>query len=201
MELNRLITTDVKSYQVAKKQTVNFFLLDIEQKNVDINLNFDLPNESKMNLFCLVSNIGFDKKINININHLGDNSCSICEIRAINKEAASSHFLVKTNANQNLKNIEIKQNIEGILLDDNSTILAIPSLNVNTDSINAFHSVNVGKINPNIVFYLMSRKFNLVNTYSIIFRSYFEKFFNNAWGLNIDPKALELEITKLFMKG
>jgi Fe-S cluster assembly protein SufD len=77
------------------------------------------------------------------------------------KTFCSNGGVIKLNltntAPKNKEKIEQNQIIDGVVFDELSQIHVTPSMLIDTNVIKATHAVNIGNVNPDQLFYLMSR--------------------------------------------
>ncbi|GHU35405.1 hypothetical protein FACS1894166_13680 [Bacilli bacterium] len=78
--------------------------------------------------------------------------------------------------------------MEGVLLDNVSTIKVLPSMIVDTNSIKASHTVNIGNINPDQLFYLMSRGISQHDATIILLESMFSQIRETQNTIYLDIK-------------
>jgi Fe-S cluster assembly protein SufD len=81
-------------------------------------------------------------------------------------------------AKRGATNIITNQTIDGVIFDNNANIKVTPSLIVDTNSIKATHAVNIGNINPEQLFYLMSRRMTRSSATNLIIKSMFNDLHN-----------------------
>jgi Fe-S cluster assembly scaffold protein SufB len=132
--------------KLKPKEKLTYFIYIIAKKNVkDICINIDQLNASKceFNINCVALDKG---QINININN---------------------------NVIKNIKNCVIKQNINGLILDNDSLIKVYPTMQINNNLIHAEHSVNIGNLNKEKLYFLMSRKFTKAIATAILIKDMF----------------------------
>jgi len=110
-------------------------------------------------MFVYIINNHQKKEYQFNIKQ-GHNSLTNCEVKIFNNNAASSSINIQNFAFKDQQKITSSQLINGYILDNESSIKVIPAINSSTNSINSSHSVNIGKINEEKIFYLQSRGFD-----------------------------------------
>ncbi|GHU48668.1 hypothetical protein FACS1894218_6240 [Bacilli bacterium] len=145
-----------KKITINRDQSQELFIVDIGAKNSSILLNLTLKERSKVNVYIYSLNSNTNRTINVTIKQTS-NSVSNVHIKCINANHGYTDISILGDAAEHALNIQLNQQVEGILLDDLSTIKVLPSMLVDTNRIKASHAVNIGNINPEQLFYLMSR--------------------------------------------
>ncbi|MDR0986028.1 MAG: SufD family Fe-S cluster assembly protein [Mycoplasmataceae bacterium] len=150
------LTKSEKIILTLKDKTNNYFFIDVNNTNININIECNLKQHQDLNLYVYSLNKSSAKNFKININHSPySKSNTFIKTFAINK--GNTNIELISTINKNNTNVEAHQTIDGILFDDLSKINVIPSMVVDSNSIKSSHSVNIGNINPEQLFYLMSR--------------------------------------------
>jgi Fe-S cluster assembly scaffold protein SufB len=137
-----------KSLIVKNNETLNYFIYVIAKKtNKKINFVFKQQEKSIVNVFvnCIASNGG---NIEINISNEINNKSNSCIVN---------------------------QEINGLVLDDKSSIKALPIMKISNNKIKASHSVNIGSINKEQLFYLTSRGIKTSEAIKLIINNMFAK--------------------------
>ncbi|MCQ3907808.1 MAG: SufD family Fe-S cluster assembly protein [Mycoplasmoidaceae bacterium] len=163
---------DTENINLKDGQMVNVYLVSNDQKDITKTINLNLRNNNVVNLYCLALSNAKSKVININFNHLGDHSISNIFVKAL----ANNHATIKVNCvslckAKTHKNI-INQTIDGLIFDNDSLIQALPCLDINIDDIEAKHTVNIGQIDPEIIFYLNTKGLNKLEAYQFLIDSF-----------------------------
>jgi Fe-S cluster assembly protein SufD len=155
--INLVVSLNInQKYYVQAKQNLNINLVDTSDKNTTTNLNIFLEEYASCNLNIYSLSDGFHKNIKVCIHHSSSSTSN-----TVAKVFVANHGLVRLDlTNKTPKNmIKITQNqsIDGVLFDENSQINVTPSMLIDTNVVKASHAVNIGNINPEQLFYLMSR--------------------------------------------
>ncbi|MBQ0045728.1 MAG: SufD family Fe-S cluster assembly protein [Mycoplasma sp.] len=161
-----------EKYDLFDNQKANFYLVANSSSDVCKNININLKNENILNIYCLVLSSNKTKVININLNHNGNNSQSNIYVKAL----ANNKATIKVNCVSNCqtkthKNI-INQVIDGLIFDNESLIQALPCLDINIDDIVAKHTVNIGQVDPEIIFYLNTKGLSSLEAYQFLIDSF-----------------------------
>ncbi|MDE6472819.1 MAG: SufD family Fe-S cluster assembly protein [Ureaplasma sp.] len=182
---------------VNKDTTQNLFCVLKEDAN--ININVDIQKDVKFSLNVVIySYQNAIVNINVKTNSFFDKSENIVNINAIANDNSSMNIKLDSMIPENINFAKISQNIKGILLSENSRILGIPQLTVNSDQVIANHALNIGGMNEEELFYLMSKGFNEQTCKKIILNG-FIKLSLNSLSENKQNKYLK-KLNKLIKK-
>ncbi len=169
-----------KNHSVVLNFNSFFYFLDnFKNKNIDLRIDKD-----STFVFLSMSKNSFDKNITFTIKKnctlkaylidLVENSNHTFSI-TLNNESNCRSFLfakifasknsegsinITSNVKRNNNNVTTEQDIKGFLLSNSAKINTIPSLVIDTNKINASHSVNIGHLNKDLIFYLESKGFD-----------------------------------------
>ncbi|MDR0857133.1 MAG: SufD family Fe-S cluster assembly protein [Mycoplasmataceae bacterium] len=147
----------MKEIVINERENENLYLIfDIEDKD-DV-YNFDKQvNEKEIVRFIVYSlNNGYKKEINLSFIQ-NKNTCVSCDIRCLCHNGAYTNINICNSVLKEQTNTICEQRVQGIIMDANSKIKVIPQLRTNNNVTNSSHEVNIGYINPEHLFYLMSR--------------------------------------------
>lgn len=182
---------------VNKDTTQNLFCILKEDAN--ININVDIQKDVKFSLNVVIySYQNAIVNVNVKTNSFFDKSENIVNINAIANDNSSMNIKLDSIIPENVNFAKISQNIKGILLSENSRILGIPQLTVNSDQVIANHALNIGGMNEEELFYLMSKGFNEQTCKKIILNG-FIKLSLNSLSENKQNKHLK-KLNKLIKK-
>lgn len=157
---------------LKNNEKVNIYLVSNKRENCNKNLDIYLHNNNEVNLYGLVLGKGSTKIFNFNLHHLGNNSTSNIFVKALaNNKAIINVNCVSSNLPKTKKNI-INQQIDGLMFDDESIIKALPCLDINVDNVTAKHTVNIGQIDPEIIFYLNTKGLSEIDAYQFMIDSF-----------------------------
>jgi Fe-S cluster assembly scaffold protein SufB len=123
-----------------------------------------------INLFFYCVANHHNKNLAIEINS-ASHSISNINIKNFANNSGKITIDLIANAAKGSTNITTNQTIDGLIFDNNSNIKVIPSLIVDTNAIKATHAVNIGNINPEQLFYLMSRRMSKTAATNLIIQS------------------------------
>ncbi len=100
--------------------------------------------------------------------HESNHSQSSILYKAIVKNNAHSVFDGNLTIDPGLKNIHSVQKNNNLILDKTARAESIPRLKIGAESISCEHGATVGFLDQNIIFYLLSRGFNLIEAKKIL---------------------------------
>lgn len=160
------------------EQNFCYVIEAIENLNLDINLS--LINSSKININILVFSF-FDSIAKININSISSTNDAKIKINVYGFSFDNSKiiFRVSSEVNRALDNVVI-QNIFGLLMSNNSMITGEPILKINTEQIIAKHSLRIGSIDKEELFYLQSKGFSILSAKKILINSMIYNLLTNC---------------------
>lgn len=163
---------EVETISLNNKQKANIYFVANEQKDITKTLNLKLKNNNEVNIYCLLLANKNNKILNINVDHVGNNSTSNIYVKSL----ANNHATVKVNCISNCasktKKNTINQVIDGLIFDNDSTIQALPCLDININDIVAKHTVNIGQVDPEIIFYLNTKGLSKLEAYQFLIDSF-----------------------------
>ena len=145
------------NFTFAKEGIYNLYLYNYCKKNHMCEINIYLKNKIIVNVYCLILAHLKTEKIILNIHHYKKNSQSFVKTKLFAAKKANIIFNCFTKIEKNVDKNNLNQKIDGFILDDTAQINVIPSLTTQTNNSNAEHTVNLGKINQKILFYLNSK--------------------------------------------
>jgi len=145
MNHKRIIKNNFKISKKIKKNSSMHYYIVADNKVINGSIVIEQSNNTSVNIeiFCFAKNKG---EIEINL---------------INN---TSNFA---------KNLSINQKIIGIVSDESSKIKVTPIMNVNNNSVNAQHSIELGHLDYEKLFYLNLRGFNNDESNKILLDSIF----------------------------
>lgn len=139
--------------------TFKLYNITTSTKDANIKIICDMPdkNSNFESLNVVLSSKDANYKSSITINHLAPSTTSELSVYAIAKDNAS----VILDNNAYIKKASSKsvahQKAKGLTLDKTSLIKALPNLYIDEYDVIANHAASIGSLNPEDLFYLMSR--------------------------------------------
>ena len=200
MVKNKIEIINIKKNQKINKKIVNSLNIkhnDISSNNIDQNFNFSVTENSVLNIHCLLVNSNKQKSHIFTINQQKNSTVNIY-VKAFGFNQSNTKVIIDSKIPKNAENIVLNQEINGYIFDDGSTIIATPSMLVDNNKIVANHSVSVGSINPEKLFYLMSKGIDTKTAKTVLIRSeydYYKNFDDKKCKLiykEVDKKIMEL---------
>lgn len=169
-----IIQDDKKTYvfDLNDNQKFNLLIFADNKKNINLKIKINLAKKNIINIYGLDLNKGKEKKYSIDIYHNDNHSISNISFLSLAKNQAKTCIYCQSYNKKGKINNKINQNITGFILDDKSSIVSIPSLDINDNNVVANHIVNVGQINPNTFFYLGSKGFTKQEVYSLLINGF-----------------------------
>ena len=197
---------DVKNKKINFKIKTNtsFVFLSLSKKNVDKTITFDMEKNTatKIYLFDLIETFNHNY-------HVILNNATNCQSYIFAKLFAGRTGIVSldviANVKRNCANVTTNQEIKGFLLSKNAKIIAIPSLVIDTNKIKASHSVNIGYINKDSIFYLQTKGYDYKQAVNTIIESEISILKNNFYinkKRKIEAyKQMKLAINKMLVRS
>lgn len=150
----------------------------------EINLKFDIESNAniEINILSIAKN---NKKINVIFNHLHNNANSLCDVKIIGQKTANVYVEIKSIIPKETSG-KTKQLINGLLTSDLASITTLPILKIDSEYVKAEHSVNIGSINKEFLFYLQSKNINYEEATKLILNNFFYKFINDSTKKQLD---------------
>lgn len=144
---------------VNKNASFTIYNIVTSNKNVKFNIKCELLDEnSEFNNLSVVLSLGTSIYNSIiNVNHLAPSSSSNTEIYAIAKDF--SKIIIDNNASikKGCSKAVAHQKAKGLTLSKTAMIKALPNLFIDEYDVIANHAASIGSLNPDDLFYLMSR--------------------------------------------
>lgn len=161
-----------ENIDLTDNQKVNFYLVANDSLDLEKDIKINLKNNNVVNIYCLILSSKKTKTININLNHNGNNSQSNIYVKALANNSASIKVNCVSNCKTKTHKNSINQVIDGLIFDNESLIQALPCLDINIDDIVAKHTVNIGQVDPEIIFYLNTKGLSTLEAYQFLIDSF-----------------------------
>jgi len=157
-------------------QSLNLFLFVNNEKKVNIVLK---ENSSVyLNILILSDNQG---KVDIKITHANNNTKSKTYSASLWKTNSKTSVITKIIADKNLKNIKTRTDHEHLNLWQNTNVISLPQMFIETKHIIAGHSSKIENLDKNFNFYLESKWLNNEQIKNLFIQSYYNKVFHPMW--------------------
>ena len=162
------IENNKKDILIENNKEVLINIIDFSKNDIQLELNIDLKQNSKIN-FNLISivNSSYKKKYNVKINHNEISSYSRMKLSGINLGGDLS-FVGVANIIKGSKKSDTK--VEGKItnLDKNAKSEVSPKLLIAENDVKASHGAALGTIDEKYLFYLISRGLKINEAKSLI---------------------------------
>lgn len=106
--------------------------------------------------------------------HLAENTSSSVLSKGISKDGGVSSYRGYVEIKKGAINSKSNVRCDGLMLDNNSKALTIPSMNVAENNVKVAHEATVGKVGEDQLFYLMSRGLNEDEAIKLIVSGFIE---------------------------
>jgi Fe-S cluster assembly protein SufD len=160
----------VLSIENKNVKKLDFFIVDVDNINTQLELKIKTYPNQIINAYIYFVASHKNKNLSVIIDSKSNSTTNVNI-----KNFANNHGNIKinlvANAIKGSNNIITNQTIDGVIFDDSANIKVVPSLIVDTNAIKATHAVNIGNINPEQLFYLMSRRVSKTQATNIIIKS------------------------------
>lgn len=156
--------------EFKKIDDTNFYYFSSNSDNNFLNYNEEVFKKQKITLYVFANNT--NKSVNFSFKHAKNSTCKIT-INCIAVNGGNIDIKIKNIVPNDYTGCEIDQEINGILFDCSSQIKAKPELIVNNNKVVANHSVSIGFINKEQLFYLQSHGLDDFQAKKIILKDLF----------------------------
>lgn len=112
-------------------------------------------------------------KLNVNIDHAAPDTTSDTLIKSVLTDQAVGNFYGLVSIKKGAKNTNTFFREDALLLSDTAKSEAVPSLEIDENEVKAGHASTVGPVDPEMLFYLMSRGVTQKEARKLIVRGYF----------------------------
>lgn len=163
---------DSQTINLKDNQKVNLYLVANDNQDVKKDINLTLANNNEVNLYCLILASKTAKTFNIYFNHKGNNSTSNIYVKSLANNNANIKINCVSRCEFKTHKNTINQVIDGLIFDNESSIQALPCLDINIDDITAKHTVNIGQVDPEIIFYLNTKGLSNLQAYQFLIDSF-----------------------------
>ncbi len=190
----------VMQIELMQNATFKLYNITTTDHNVNMKVLCDLKEQHSLfeNLSVSLSGVSSNYNSYTNINHLAPNTISELSVYAIAKEKASVKLDNNAFIKKGCSKAVAHQKAKGLTLDKTSSIKALPNLFIDEYDVIANHAASIGSLNPEDLFYLMSRGLNKEEASKIIIMGFItpliEKISDNETKQMILNKFLEKAI-------
>lgn len=141
----------------------------------EINVNAVLEGRgSRLTILGALFLAGSDQvKLNINIDHIGEDTFSDTLIRSVLTDQAVGKFYGLVKIKKGAKNTNTFFREDALLLSKQAKAEAIPSLEIDENEVKAGHASTVGPVDPEQLFYLTSKGIGQIEAKRLIVQGYY----------------------------
>lgn len=149
-------------------------------QDLDLEINYDVDTNSKLNIKVIILG-NKELKINCFLNANLKNHYNQIEFEILAYANDKSDIKIISNVDVELKTIDnkSKQTLVGILLSEQAKILGEPNLKINSLNVNAKHSLRIGALDKDEIFYLLTKGIPLDQVKQILINAIVTKLINN----------------------
>lgn len=172
------------------------FLYIVDSKfNVNINLEINSRINSSTTINMLIFST-LDSLTNINITSNSSSDFSQVSINAFcfGLDDSKTNLTVSSSVESNAKENKVFQNIFGLILSPTATINGQPILKIQTEQVIAKHSLKIGSLDSQELFYLQTKGFDIKQAKKIIINSMIKNLLNNENDLIYINKIINARI-------
>ncbi|MGL5246392.1 MAG: SufD family Fe-S cluster assembly protein [Mycoplasmoidaceae bacterium] len=177
-----------RTIDISSNTKEKISIVDINDSDIIMDIIINVFENSSAILNLASFSESTNKNYNIIVNHFSSNSYSECNVFGVSKNGSNIKFNLTAKIDDLSISNKCKQSISGILLTNDSSIIGAPNLIINTNSIKAEHSLSIGKINQNKLFYLMSKGLNKKDALYLLIMGYFNSCLKNLKNENFKEK-------------
>lgn len=183
---------------IEKNAIVNFTIIDLGG-NINIQNYYAkcVGNNSKNDLKTIYYGKNNDKKdFNYIIHIYGEKSVANIDVQGAISDNCKKSFKGTIDFKKGCKKSKGNENEFCLLLSEKAKSIALPMLLCTEKDVEGNHSTASGKIDVNLIFYLMSRGISYEESVKLLIKSKFNKIIDRAVDKNIKDK-IEQEIDRL----
>ena len=165
---------ELEPFIISTDQKLVYILSPVDNFNFSFDIRVIKPSVSTINFIVLAD---ASKVVNCKINTSIYTSNASLEVKSILFASEFSKISMEINSfvDKNTTNNFVSQSINGLLLTQTAKIIGSPNLQINTLDVKAKHSLKIGSLDKEELFYLMSKGFSLLETKKIIIDSYLQE--------------------------
>lgn len=184
------------NFSINDNAEVNILICLNKTKNLDLLFNQYFNNNSLIINICVWT---FDTtNCLLNLKTINNNDLQKTKINIYSLAYNNSNLKIFLESYVASKFIgsEVDQKIKGTIIGESSSITTLPNLNINTNEVIATHSVNIGGIDKDELFYIQTKGFSFDESMSLILNSYYNIVLKNVANKNKYINLIENLINK-----
>ena len=176
--------------KLEANQEHNIFVLACSEGNAELDLKIKLASSgAKANIFGLFIGRGNSQQnLNLEVIHESSHCESYQIIRGVFFDKAKGSFRGKIIVPKNIKQTVAHQSARSLMLSPNAEVSTQPELEIDSDDIICSHGATVGQLDPNHLFYLISRGISEGGAKKILVKAFVQELLDKLDG----KKSLDL---------
>lgn len=183
MEQNKLSIIDNdfnQIFELKNNEIREFVFIVLPNDNLSMNSTFYLNSNSNLTVkVIIINNSNYFTNINLNAVVNSNNNAAKLDVLVYGLNKSITNVVSNFEVNNKTYNNVVLQRIKGILLSNDTKIHGEPNLKINTLDVKAKHSLTIGALNNDEIFYLMSKGFNIIEVKQILIHSYLQSILSN----------------------
>ena len=167
--------------------SARIFALSTASEYGRVELEVSLEADASFELYA--ANIGDGLSTNeivTNVHHLGERGRSRQTVRSVLGGKATGSYLGKVEVARGAQKVDGEQSVKAMLLDRGATANCKPELEIYADDVKCAHGATVGELDPNQLFYAMSRGLDPASARALLL----EGFVTGLWDHASQPDAI-----------
>ena len=181
-------------YTITDNFETTISVLDLLPKPTDLNLHLKLGHHSSVKIIISsFASATWTKNYQVKIDHSGDYGISDFQCYVVASKKATVKVQIVSDIKPKTSNNNTAQKIKGVVLSDDAKIHGEPQLIIDDNNVKAVHAMAIGRINPNHLFYLMSKGLPR----QIAIQQILMGYFNTTLTTIPDPKKIAKYQTKI----
>lgn len=152
----------------------------IPDHDLDLEVDYNVSSGSKLNIKVIILGNN-DSKINCFLNASLKSHYNHIEFEILAYANNNANIKIISNIDVGLKTIDnkTKQTLIGVLLSEHAKILGEPNLKINSLNVNAKHSLKIGTLDKDEIFYLLTKGIPLEEAKQLLINAIVMKWINN----------------------
>lgn len=148
--------------------------------DLDLELNYDVNSNSKLKIKVIILGNN-DLKVNCLLNASLKSHYNHIEFEILAYANDKANINIISNVDVALQTIDnkSKQTLTGILLSEQAKILGEPNLKINSLNVNAKHSLRIGALDKDEIFYLLTKGIPLEQAKQVLINAIVNKLISN----------------------
>lgn len=145
-------------FLIKQNQEIQHYYLVIAKENVDVEFYYELEEAASASVTVLVIATN-NAKVNLRVQSYSNSFGAQFngEVTVLGLKQSESKISMDSHVESNIKQNKVNQQILGLILSPKARITGQPNLKIDTDEILAKHSLNIGSLNKEELFYLQTK--------------------------------------------